>query len=362
MNNDNNFITKVLPIIFFIIFVIVVIGLIKITKGVDIDNKEKVVEDVTTNVTEETTTAKKDEDNNINKLLVSYNGKLSIDNNTLVNEHGEKIQLRGISSHGIQWFGDLVTKENLITLRDEWGANLFRVAMYTKENGYIDNKSIMNKVFDIVDMVIDLDMYVIIDWHILSDNNPNMNKEEAIKFFDEVSNKYKDKKNVIYEICNEPNGSTSWNNDIYPYAVDVIKTIRNNSKDSIIIVGTPTWSQGVLDASKKPIDDKLTMYALHFYSGTHKNDLRNNATIALKTIPIFVSEFGVSDASGNGGVYLDEADKWINWMNENNISWANWSLADKDESSALLIPGKKLIKDENLSKSGKYIKNIMKKR
>ena len=340
--------------IMFVLIIFLFLGAICVRIYTDNETKLKVKKTVE-NMT-------KKDDKIVKNNYPSYNGYLKVDGTKLVNQYNEEFVLKGVSSHGVQWFYDLYTKENLKSLKETWNTNVFRIAMYTKENGYIDDNSIKDKVKTIVDNLIELDMYVIIDWHILSDNNPNMNKEEAIKFFDEVSNKYKDKKNVIYEICNEPNGNTSWNNDIYPYAVDVIKTIRNNSKDSIIIVGTPTWSQGVLDASKKPIDDKLTMYSLHFYSGTHKNDLRNNATTALKTIPIFVSEFGVSDASGNGGVYLDEADKWINWMNENNISWANWSLADKDESSALLIPGKKLIKDENLSKSGKYIKNIMKKR
>ena len=76
-------------------------------------------------------------------------------------------------------------------------------------------------------LVIKQDMYVIIDWHILSDNNPMTYKEEAKDFFDTVSKKYKDSPNVIYEICNEPNGNTNWNNDIKPYADEIIKVIRN---------------------------------------------------------------------------------------------------------------------------------------
>ena len=294
--------------------------------------------------------------------LVSDNGWLKIENNTLVNKDGNKIQLKGMSTHGIQWYGKYANEEMIKKLRDEWGSNLFRVAMYTNENGYIQNRSLENEVTKIVDMAIKLDMYVIIDWHILSDNDPLTYKNESKEFFSKMSKKYKNYPNVIYEICNEPNGNVTWNENVKPYAEEVISVIRENSKNSIIIVGTPTWSQDVDKAAQNPINDKNVMYALHFYSGTHTDYLRQRAKSVLNKIPIFVSEWGVSDASGNGGVYLDESKKWTDFMKENNISWANWSLSDKSESSALLINGSPInsLDDKYLSESGKFIKNVMK--
>ena len=289
---------------------------------------------------------------------VSYNGKLSLDGNNIVNQYNEKIILKGISTHGIQWFNYLVTDDNIKTLKS-WNTNVFRIAMYTKEGGYIDNKDIYNDLINDIDLVIKNDMYVIVDWHILSDNNPNNYKNEAIDFFDKISSKYKDVPNVIYEICNEPNGGTNWN-EIKGYATEVISTIRANS-NNIIIVGTPTWSQDVDSVINNKIDDKNIMYSLHFYSGSHKDELRNKVKKALdNNVPVFISEFGISDASGNGGVYIDEANKWMEFIKTNNLSYVNWSLSDKNESSALLKPNSKVIKDENLSESGKYIKSILK--
>ena len=306
------------------------------------------------NKKETTVTEKKVEKNN----YVSYNGNLSLEGNNIVNQYKEKIVLKGISSHGLQWFNYLITDENIKTLKS-WNTNVFRLAMYTKEGGYIDNRNVYDDLIKDIDLVISNDMYVIVDWHILSDNNPNNYKSEAIDFFDKISSKYKNTPNIIYEICNEPNGGTSWN-DVKSYAEDVIKTIRKNS-NNIIIVGTPTWSQDVDSVINNKIDDKNTMYALHFYSGTHKDDLRNKAKRALdNNVPIFVSEFGVSDASGNGGVYLDEANKWMEFIKNNNLSFVNWSLADKNESSALLKQDSKVVSDDSLSESGKYIKNVLK--
>ena len=295
-------------------------------------------------------------DNKIEKNnYVSYNGSLKLDGTNLVNQYNEKIRLKGISSHGLQWFNYLVTDNNIKTLKS-WGSNTFRLAMYTKEGGYIDNKSIYEDLIKDIDMVISNDMYVIVDWHILSDNNPNMNKEEAKEFFEKITEKYKNTPNIIYEICNEPNGGTNWN-DIKSYADEIVPIIRKNS-NNIIIVGTPTWSQDIDIVIDNKVNDNNTMYALHFYSGTHKEYLREKAKKALYNgIPIFISEFGVSAADGNGGVYLEEADKWFEFIKENNLSYINWSLSDKNESSALLLPNNKEINDNALSESGKYIKN-----
>ena len=188
------------------------------------DKTETTTKKNNANKKETTVTEKKVEKNN----YVSYNGNLSLEGNNIVNQYKEKIVLKGISSHGLQWFNYLITDENIKTLKS-WNTNVFRLAMYTKEGGYIDNRNVYDDLIKDIDLVISNDMYVIVDWHILSDNNPNNYKNDAIDFFDKISSKYKNTPNIIYEICNEPNGGTSWN-DIKGYAEDVIKTIRKNIK------------------------------------------------------------------------------------------------------------------------------------
>ncbi len=337
-----------------LIIIIVLLTLLVLTTKLLLDNNKNQDNLNNKKVTNEEKTKQR---NN----LVSYNGKLKIKDNALVNYKNEKIVLRGISTHGIQWYGKYANYENIKELRDNFNNNLFRIAMYTEEGGYISDNSLKYKVEEIVDIAIKLDMYVIIDWHILSDGNPLIHMKESKIFFSEMSEKYKNIPNVIYEICNEPNGNVTWENDIKPYSEEIISVIRKNSKDSIIIVGTPTWSQEVDKPANNPINDKNVMYALHFYSGSHTQYLRDRAKETLNKIPIFVSEWGVSDASGNGGVYLEEAKKWVNFMNENNLSYAVWSLSDKNESSALLIPGTENDISNNLTEAGKFIKEIMTK-
>lgn len=287
---------------------------------------------------------------------VSENGALHIEGTQLVNERGEAVVLHGMSSHGLHWFGNFAT-ENAIASTADYGANLFRCAMYTGEGGYASNPEIKNTLINAVDSAIRQDMYVIIDWHILSDGDPMTYADKAEEFFAEMAERYGDNPAVLYEICNEPNGGISWDGNVKPYAERIIPVIRSRS-NSVILVGSPTWSQDLHEAAKNPIDAENIMYTCHFYAGTHTEWLRQR--IVDCGLPVFVSEWGTSAADGNGGVYLDEAQKWIDFMNERGISWANWSLCDKNESSAALQFGANAddgISEGELSESGKFVFN-----
>lgn len=288
-------------------------------------------------------------------------GQLSIANGQLVDKNGAPVQLKGMSSHGIQWYGNYVNKDTMKWLRDDWGITVFRVAMYTAENGYISNPSLKNKVKEAVAAAQDLGVYVIIDWHILSDNDPNIYKTQSKAFFSEMAGLYKDSPNVIYELANEPNGGVTWNGQIRPYAQEVTQVIRAKDPDNIIIVGTGTWSQDVHDAADNQLPDKNTMYAVHFYAGTHGQFLRDRIDYALsKKAPVFITEWGTSDASGNGGPFLSESKVWTNFLANRKISWANWSLADKNETSAALQSGASSTGGwtaNNLTASGKFVRD-----
>ena len=184
------------------------------------------------------------------------NGRLKVKKASLVNSKDKSVTLKGVSTHGINWFPEYVNPDAFKTLRDNWGVNCIRLAMYTEEyNGYCsggNRKELKSLIDKGVKYATDLGMYVIIDWHILSDGNPNKNKKQAVSFFKEMAKKYKKHKNVLYEICNEPNGGTQWK-DVKSYAKSVIKAIRTYDKKNIILVGTPTWSQDVDTAADSPI-------------------------------------------------------------------------------------------------------------
>ncbi len=267
-------------------------------------------------------------------------GWLSVNGSNLVDSNGDPIQLRGISSHGIQWFSDLYDHDGLQELRDEWGINVFRIAMYSdpNANGYVSNAALFDKVTELVDASIDLGIYVIIDWHILNDNDPNIYKEQAIEFFDKISALYGDKFNVIYEICNEPNSGTNWD-QISQYANEVIPVIRKNAPNSVVIVGTPDWSKSLVPVMKRPLRYENIMYALHFYAGSHNKTLRDNIdSFVSRGLAVFVSECGITDASGDGPIYKEAFERWYDYMNEKKMSFVFWSWSNKSEGSSILRP------------------------
>ena len=259
---------------------------------------------------------------------------------TIVDKNGNAVMLRGVSTHGAQWFPQYINKDAFQSLRDEWGINTVRLAIYPREGGYIGNEGTLDKkIEEGVEAAKSLGMYVIIDWHVLS-YNPNETKSEAETFFKKYATKYKDYNNVIFEICNEPTG-TNWydgsGNDIYSYGTKITSIIRNCGSNAIILCGTNTWSQDVDDVAKKPLSDSNVMYNLHFYASTHYDNIKDKMKRAIASgTPVFVSEFGLSEASGNGSLDASNATDWMNLMKANNISYACWSLCNKGETASLL--------------------------
>lgn len=317
----------------------------------------------------------------VERNVVEEYGKLYVDGTNLMSSvTGEPVQLTGMSSYGLYMCSAFFNEEIVKTLTQDWGCSVIRIAMYTvgTSDGYIERpEKYFNLMCEITDMCIDAGVYIIVDWHILADGDPNQYKAEAIDFFDRYSAIYGDCDNVIYEICNEPNGTcfdnpdetVGWENCIKPYANEVIPVIRKNAPDSVIIVGTSTWSHDVHIASESPLEgyDNI-MYTFHFYAGSSGQETRDIVDQALANgLPIFCTEWGTTYDSGNGGPCLEESDVWLDFLNERNISWCNWSIggAAAETSNALLYMSNYLTPeekmqghwpDEFISASGLYVR------
>jgi len=300
------------------------------------------------------------------KTVVERYGQLQVIGTNLCTESGQPIQLRGMSSHGLQWHGKYANKDVIKWLRDDWNMQIWRAAMYLTQGGYVNNPVLKQKVVDSVDAAVELGVYVLIDWHVMNDKDPRAYQEQSIEFFTEMATKYGKYPNVMYEICNEPNGAeVTWDGCIKPYAEAVIAAIRAIDPDNIIIVGTPTYSQDVDIAAANPIQgQKNIMYTMHFYAGTHGKDLQKKVETALdKGLPIFVTEWGTTLASGDQ-FRPKEAMEWLSFLKKHNLSWINWSVNNKGEDSGILIfnadrDGKGNWKESDLSKSGKMMRLIL---
>jgi endoglucanase len=293
---------------------------------------------------------------------VGQHGRLRVEGTDLVDKDGHPVQLKGISSMwlNMETSGFATSGASMKWMRDNWNISLFRAAMGVGDDqgnpsggGYLVNPERMTNYVDrIVENATKLGLYVIIDWH---DHVAEDHLDEAQAFFGEMAERYKGNENVFYEVFNEPvpgirdrvnfevKRAFTWDGDIKPYHEKVLQTIRAHDPQGVVILGTPTWSQEVDLAAANPVAGSNLMYTLHYYSCTHTGWLRDRAQAARdQGLPIFVTEWGATDASGgtsNPEVCSDESDLWQDWMNTNHISWAAWKLDDCSDTSCLLNSG-----------------------
>jgi endoglucanase len=275
---------------------------------------------------------------------VARNGQLKVCGTQLCNAQGRAIQLRGMSSHGLQWFDQCNKDSALDALAGDWGADVYRLAMYVQEGGYeSDPARFKTRMDQLVAAVSQRGMYVIVDWHMLNPGDPNFNLTRAKEFFDYMSRKHAARNNIIYEIANEPNG-VGWAS-IKSYAEQVIPVIRANDPDAVILVGTRAWSSlGLSDGSgpqeiiSNPVN-ATNMYSFHFYAASHVDYHRNGFASAFGKIPMFVTEFGTQTFSGDGANDFVSSQKYIDLMQQNKISWVNWNFSDDYRSGAVLNSG-----------------------
>lgn len=352
-------------------------------------------------------------------------GKLKVAKNAkgyrcLCDRNGNPVQLRGMSSHGMQWAGvACLTNENIKVLRDDWNTNVFRIAVYVdEEGGYAYNRNHLTRYIDnLVKWCGENGIYLVIDWHVLTPGNPqsrvyrnrkDTGRDLAADFFTFCARRYQKQNHVLYELCDEPNGDNyrnnehngnrwpcaeqprvTWNEFIKPYCEQMLKIIRSYDKDVVCICGTPNWDQSPQDViGNEPVDENGNkydnlVYSFHFYAATHNDGRHDEVAVKawdvnymkrfksgdgkmaclLKELPIFVTEWGTTDASGWSNFRPDLADLWLTIFNGDNdaaqmVSWCNWNFSAEGGACASLkwntgnmFP----FSEDILTESGNYI-------
>jgi endoglucanase len=267
-------------------------------------------------------------------------GQLRVEGSALVDQSGNPVQLKGVSTMWLNWEQNYAdNKSGLRWLRDNWGLRVVRAAMGVEPDGaYLTAPNPMiNQVRDVVHNAIDLGVYVIIDWH---DHTAEIHQDAAVDFFSQMAQEFGEYPNVFYEIYNEPK-QISWPLVLKPYHEAVSAAIRAHDPDNVIIMGTPVWSQAVNLAADDPVPGTNLMYTVHFYSCTHRAAQRAQAQYAHdKGTPIFVTEWGATTADGGTSptsqLCLDEAQLWHDFLDASGISWTAWKLDDCADLSCLL--------------------------
>ncbi len=288
-------------------------------------------------------------------------GQLKVKGAQLCDKDGKPVILRGVSLGWHNLWPRFYNKKIVQTLKNDWHASVVRAAMGIMiEDNYLENPEFALKCMTpVIESAIKNNVYVIIDWH-----SHLLKTAEAKKFFGQMAKKYGKNPHVIYEIFNEPVEDT-WA-DLQKYAVEVISEIRKYDSDNIVLVGCPHWDQDIHLVAESPLEGfKNVMYTVHFYAATHGDYLRERTEAAVKKgIPVFISESGATEASGDGKIDPVSEEKWIEMCERLGISWVCWSISDKNESCSMLLPRASATgpwEDDVIKEYGKLVKGLLEK-
>lgn len=290
--------------------------------------------------------------------IVDSHGELGTSGNKIVDKDGRPFVLRGMSLFWSQWMPQFYSAGTVKWLHRDWGCNAVRAALAVNRGGYKhDPEAEWQKIATVIEAAKTENIYVVIDWH-----SHEMELESAISFFDKLSRKYENLPNLIYETWNEPYPRYEWATDIKPYHTEVIQAIRANSPDSLIVVGTPFYSQRPDEAASDPLTFGNIAYSMHFYAASHRGDRRDLCAAAQSEIPLLASEYGTCESSGDGAFDPLETERWWQLLRQHDIGHFNWSIADKVETAAALAPGASPEGNwslADLTESGKLVRSYL---
>ena len=307
---------------------------------------------------------------------VSYYGALHTSGNKIIGaKNDQQVMLRGVSLFWSDGTGKPYYNKNVIAwAADNLKIDVFRFALgiqyydsdggtknaLANENSYKGSPdNYLSLIDNMVAAAIESDVYIIIDWH---SHRAHMETALAKTFFETVSEKYKDVPNVIYEIYNEPVDGNGGNwGAVKSYANTICPLIRNNTQN-LILVGTPTWSQNPQNGASDPVNSTNIAYVLHFYAATHsKGTFSGRIEQALSSgYPVFISEWGTTNADGNGDANASATSEWTSYMDQKQIPNCNWSfrqytsnMDNKSEKSAM-FEGTKVLNNYATLSEAKY--------
>lgn len=276
---------------------------------------------------------------------LAQHGALHVCGVKLCGADGQPVQLKGMSTHGTQWYEQCVTEGSLDALAYDWGADVLRVSTYVQEGGYeTDPQRFTDIASRIIDQATARGLYVVVDWHQLSPGDPNANTELAKQFFRDITARHGHQDNLLYEIANEPSG-VSWQ-AIKSYAEEVVPVVREGAPDAVVLVGTRAWSSFGLSESgneweviNNQVDASNIMYVFHFYAASHQDYYLNALSNAADHIPVFVTEFGTQNYAGEGANDFAMSQRYLDLMEQKQISWINWNFSDDWRSGAVFNTG-----------------------
>lgn len=197
---------------------------------------------------------------------------LHTERNLIKDPAGNKVILRGVA---IADLFDVDTERPGMTVADllrllsseenDFYARVIRLTVLPERYLADPETYLVRHLIPAVERATELGLYVIVDWHEISDVEPVANR--TTEFWRTVAPLFANQSNVLYELFNEPVNAEDPNWEVWwKYASSWVQDIRTVAQENIILVGGPFWSQRIEGAIQLPIESQNIVYVGHIYS------------------------------------------------------------------------------------------------
>jgi len=105
------------------------------------------------------------------------------------------------------------------------------------------------------------------------------------------------------------------------------------------------------------------MYTFHFYANSHRDAYLSTLDQASNQLPVFVTEFGSQEFTGDGPNDFAMTQQFIDLMRQKKISWTSWNYSDDFRSGASWKSGtcsNGIWIAENLKPAGSWVRDKIK--
>lgn len=212
-----------------------------------------------------------------------------------------------------------------------WHARMVRFDISPKSWNADPDAYFNNHLKPAVEHATALGLYVIIDWHYISDITKEIDAA-TVAFWTYVAPKFATYSNVWYELFNEVDNTfgSSWRDYKY-YVQPWVDLVRTHSRDNVILVGGPLWDQNIAEAATNPMHGDNIGYVGHVYP-EHPQTMWGGIAVAAAKVPVIITEWGYrADPNDETkppnpcrGTQADFGDPFKAWVESNGLSWTAW--------------------------------------
>lgn len=263
-------------------------------------------------------------------------GKLHKDGQKMKNEAGEIVPLNGICLFHIPDYSEIYTKESLEALK-LWGINCIRIPAYLQlrvssnkdtitrvgrglDTAYDETISEMDRIIEIAT---ELGFYCMVDYHVLvEDGDISQHTELAKQFFTHFGEKYGSQNNILWELANEPFGSTPEN--LTKYVKEISTLIKQYDSTPILITGHSEEHYNLEDATrlyecfqKNGVDD--VFISKHYYNG---DEIEKYKKAYQEGMPLIFSEWSNASTQDTKPYerYEQMTNQYLEWWHQEGIA------------------------------------------